>query len=793
MADSATVKANMQKMLSQGATPEEVEEYARLEGVTPEQVNSRSPLQQVGDFFTDADDSLTDLQTNIRKSVTGPEKGTRTDLEDFEVSEGENLKSKAGPMGPISSLAGMFSDDDEGYGAIIKEQLGDRYVGTEKDPNGYDIITYKGDDGKEYVAYVNKPGLDLTDVNRELGAAIPAAISGFAASRGVKGADLGPLGRILGVGTTEAATAAAKDVTGAHLGAPFKPLDTLIKAVVAGGAGGLFEGLSGPITNKLRKWFGSKGFIDPKTGALTPIGTKAVKGAGLDPADINARIVAELEKKAPGAADLTEVGADIRTGEFDIPSSRGQRTKRPDLLTEEEELRRGNMGEEAQTIMRGFDESQTSAIDRAVNDSVGMSLAPRQGGREPATLGTRIREGARDTKKVWDAEEDRLWGETGPMYPDPAYRQNSLYPILNRRLAGTGKLPTPTQTPAAHEMMTLLEDYANNRITKPPYESLQQEAEYSVDEMRRRLYGLMDGADPGSRDKTVAAEIYGAYDEWLEDLAKRGAMTGTPKEVAQLKLARGFSRDVKGLFAPRAGEKSTPAAAKIQAVVASPKVSSPTDLLTALIPSSPKAAAPKGTDQAFRHLKGILRAGGDVGEDTWNDIRLAYWAKLASDNKGKTLSPLQLKNNIDAVFHNQQSVVNILYSPEEQAVMRRLSAALGDVTYKPPNPSGTAHTITKIKDKKRRAGRGIVEDQIQLKQRSATFQGKSLERLLWRTLGKHMPTTAGVRDFGASKLAKGATSPRLTPKPGSALIAPAASIGALEFADDLNPLAGAGD
>lgn len=790
MADPATVKRNMQRMLDQGATPQEIEEYARLEGVTPADVNPRSALQQVGDWFSEMDQELTNFQRGARQTVVGRQDPRFKDVPIFPA------KPTGGTGTPVIkgvNDAALLTDNDEDYAAIIKGDLekAGRLVGSQRDENGYEIITYRGDDGKEYVAYINKPGLDMADINRELVGAIPAAIAGFGLSALGTKLGLGALGRMTSVGAGEATTAGAQDVAASGRGAKFRPVDTTLKMLLAGGGGALFEGLSRPLTRAARSIFKNKAYVDPATGALTPAGEKAAVAAGLDPADMNARLSSALQA-TQSAANPQEAGIAIRTGEFGIPTTKGQRTKRPDLLTEDEQLRRGNFGTEAQNIMRGFDESQRTAIDKAVNESVGMSLAPRQGGREPQTLGTRIQEGAREAKGLWDKEEDRLWGLTGPLYPDLAYRQSTLYPILNRRLAARGMYPDAVATPQSHQMMKMLEDYANNRVTKPPYEALTQDSELSLDEMRRRLFGMMDSAEAGKPDKRVASEIYGAFGEWMDELARQGAMNGTPQEIAALRTAIGFSRDVKGLFSPKAGGKPTPAKARLETVMADPRNSSTTDVLNALVPQSAKAGTPKGTEQALRHMRGVLHVAGDLGEDTWNDVRLAYWTRLTQDKKGGTLSPRMLRDNIQAALNNQRGVVDILYSEEEQKMMRRLARALDDATYTPPNPSGTSYTLDAIKDKKRKRGTGTVEDMIRLQQRSATFQGDMMKRLIWRFLGKHAPNIGGASDFGAKKLATMNVDQTLTQRPGSRMIAPAGAIGAmelgeLEFTDDRYP------
>ncbi|MBF9645462.1 hypothetical protein, partial [Streptococcus pseudopneumoniae] len=58
--------------------------------------------------------------------------------------------------------------NDQEQARVFKGILGNRFVKTEQDANGYPVVVYKGQDGQEQRAYVNKPGLDAQDVLRDV-------------------------------------------------------------------------------------------------------------------------------------------------------------------------------------------------------------------------------------------------------------------------------------------------------------------------------------------------------------------------------------------------------------------------------------------------------------------------------------------------------------------------------------------------------------------------------------------------------------------------------------------------
>src|SRR6185436_12245535 len=112
--------------------------------------------------------------------------------------------------------AKLLGPDDEGLANIIKSNLGDKFVGIKKDANGYPIITYRGEDGKEQSSYVNRPGLDWQDVDRGISGAIPYVASATGAGRLVRGA--GILGQTATQALTAGATSAATDAGAAAMG-----------------------------------------------------------------------------------------------------------------------------------------------------------------------------------------------------------------------------------------------------------------------------------------------------------------------------------------------------------------------------------------------------------------------------------------------------------------------------------------------------------------------------------------------------------------------------------------------
>lgn len=781
MPDLEMIRGNVKTMIQNGAPREDIDRYLELQGTSAQELrNSRLQpwTKEVPNAFpptpTTPDQKAMEATTRAfddLKQSAAPPPGTREDLPAF---TGEGLK-----MGPtnagLPTLAGMVTWDDKAYGDIIKKQLGDRLTKVEKDPNGYEIVSYRGDDGKEYVAYINKPGLDLSDVNRELSMAIPMVVSGFGSGALWRAMGAGLAARALGAGVVEAGTVLGQEKAAQEMGSQ-QPTDWL-RAVLAGGGGMLFEGLSGPITKLWRGLLTSSGAV--AGGKLSKEAEQRAIELGLDPAEMNERLAAAFQRDVSRGTDMEEVGAKYRTGEFEIPTTKGQRTKDPSQLGVEYELGQGYMGSEGSRVMKEFEKEQQRAIDRAVREGVGEKLAPRQAGQEPHTLGARIQEGVRKAKEAFKGEENRLWGEVGPLYPSRQGR-DILYDQIDRALSAKGMLPSPNQTPAAHQILKMLEDYRENKLVRPPYKALSTpEQELPIDEVRRQIKGLAEGAAPGSYDKKVANEVYGAFNDWVDTMADQALLLGDPASAAALKVARGFTRESKELFSPAKGK--APAAKIINQILDPENMGSPGEVVSTLFGrGGPRAPTKRGVEQTLRHMKGALRTS---GTDAWDDIRLAYWVKLAEDNKGNVLPPQKLKEAIDSAFHNQKGAIDIMFTPKEQKLMQRLSRALEDVTSEKPFSGGKTEALIGV-DRKR--GTNLPANFARVEANRQLFSKHNvLMSRIWGALAKKLKgDPMGVRTVAGESLAQKQVKQNVTERPSSPMIMPAGTIPTMEYLDE---------
>ena len=146
----------------------------------------------------------------------------------------------------------------------------------------------------------------------------------------------------------------------------------------------------------------------------------------------------------------------------------------------------------------------------------------------------------------------------------------------------------------------------------------------------------------------------------------------------------------------------------------------------------------------------------DVAQQTWDDIRLAYWTRLVQNGAGELHGPQAMLSNIRKAMNSQKSVFDVLYTGEERRVISQFSDALQVAVYKPPNASGSGYTAGRLINE----GLAKVLDTIGL--------GR-----VYRAVGAKYGIGEGLAKSRAEDLVKGAAGPRWRPN-----LAPAATTAA---------------
>lgn len=671
------------------------------------------------------------------------------------------------------SRAQVFGATDAQYLGIIKKQLGENFVGHGKDENGFDIIAYRGRDGKIHQRYLNKPGLDWQDVNRGVQSAFPYLAAGGAVGLATRGAPL--LAKAGAQALGQAGASVAQDTVAHGMGS--EQGVSGLKAGIAA-AGGAVGELAGPFIARLfQNGRPSRKLVD-ESGKLTARGQFEVKKAGLDPDLIEGELAKEFARRAQGAKDPGEALLQAQTSHFGIPTSKGQRTKDPQLLLTEKDLRVGTLGQGPKAQMQEFDRQQAMALENAVRgrvtrpqtspgnqfgpirperDGIAPMLAPHRNlfEQNPAQLGSGIQRGFNSAVKSAKGKEDDAWAK----FTDVTARQgatDNIQDYVGQALKGFRVVEQ--QHPTAVAMLNEIKRFQSGAPPIPGTlsEWLGQGAITKVGEMRKNLLAFMRTASPQNGERIAARRIYQGYQDWLDDTASKGFLTGDVKSVQSMRNAMDVTKEVRKLIKPTdLGGRKTQVTRVFEKLEGAETGEEVVNVL--LGASGPRSNFRIGGAEALKTYKNlVMRHGGPLGREAWDDVRLAYWLKAVTGKDGELLGPQALFGNLRSIMHTQGSIVRELYSPSEIRQMRKLVSALKVITFKDPNPSGSGTAV-----------RGLFPE---LAAQAAETQAKRelfskhnvLMSRLYRSLAK---VIRGAEKPAGGAAANRATSQRLTPKP----------------------------
>jgi hypothetical protein len=684
--------------------------FSRVTGVSraaPQQPPADPNVRQV-DYFSRAAGIGSPASANSAAANPNAEPDADTWLK----RRGQDIQGKQDPRyKDLGTVYEQFTDDlrsptataatlgasDPQMGDIVQKSLGDRFIRREKDANDYDIFVTRGPDGQEQRGYLNKPGLDTQDLWRTLYGVGPYVATGGTVAATTKGAGmLVQMGaQALGAGATSVAGDVAQTPMGSEQGVE------LLKAAFAMAGGAAAPPIAAGLSAIARRFITLPGLFDKAAGKLTPKGQAAAQSAGVNPAELSAEAQKVFAKTYSMTPDAAEAATRAQVEPFGIPATKGQVSKDPHLLTQEEGMRRRLYGENAQDVMRAFDIEQANAVEAAAlgtgtgKKSVSEAIAP---GRRPATapqdanpmvLGQSVREGTNAAREAARVAEGEAWEKVGPLTPKPE-AFDTLPAALDRRLGADVAIDS-VNTPAAAQLAQEMDRFVAGEAPEQVAKILKNNPVRTVDAMRRRLLAISKGAQTPT-DKRAAAALYDGFNDWIGEAADNGLLAGDPASAAAMKVARGFTKEVRELFAPTVAGRTSPAGRRLAGVMET--ADSPEGVINQLLGSSGSRGVDQGTTQALTNLKQALDkyAPADVAKGTWDDVRLAYWVRLVQGRNGEMLGPTAILNNVRAALSNQQSVVRALYAPEEERLIRQFAQALEKISYKPPNASGSGYT-----------------------------------------------------------------------------------------------------
>ena len=593
-----------------------------------------------------------------------------------------------------TATAALLGASDPQMADIVQKQLGDKFIKRLTDANGYNVFVTRGANGKEQMGYLNRPGIDSEDLWRGLYGAAPYVAGGLG---------FGAVAKKLGIGTLGATILQALGATGTSVGGDIlqEQLGSeqgieAPKAITSGVAAGVAEPLSQVGSALWRRFIAEPRYFNRGTGELTALGHQEATRLGLDPSSMTRGVKQQFAKTfAANPADTNTLINSATDAEFAIPSTLGQRTKDPEQLMLEKNLRYGHQGLEAKTIMQGLDQDQADAVLKAAKQTIPSRLSgmnfPGPTNAKPGDYGANVVANLSDAFRTAKSGERAAWDQVRDITPSGDAVQ-FLGPNIRDSLGELASIYSPENTPVAFRMGQMLRDFASGHA---PSNELQQAfglpTNQGVDAMRKAL-GLMSRGAETPTDKAAASAIYEGYNNWVRQAAQQGALSGSIDDVIKMRAASDITKELKAIFQPRQGTKLTPGGKLLEAIQAN--ADTPERVVSSLF-SSAKGDIKSGAIEAIDLMKKGFERYLHPAQATaaWNNIRLAHWSRLVEGANGEMLGYQAMKENIKTALNKQETLIQKLYSPGEIAQIKRFLSQLEKITYKDPNPSGTASGV----------------------------------------------------------------------------------------------------
>lgn len=600
--------------------------------------------------------------------------------------------NKEGKLRPGSGLGSeqwgwLTGAEDKDMAKVYEGILGDRFVRTEQDANGYPVVVYKDQNGQEAKAYVNAPGLDMQDVVRGAVGATPFALAGGAVGGLMKGSALIPrmVGQGLGMGATSVVQDAAGVLTGTTTLDPRRSMDKAAAAAI-GGAGG--EAAGAAISGVIRRMIGEPRLYDKAAGRLTAEGEAIAKSVGIDVEGLPPDALRQLARSMMDKADPEVVMRQISKGDVNVRRTLGEMTGNKKQLLREQQMQGGAYGDDAAKNMDAFRAMQEADL-RAVAGQEAARIAPDRVGTSiiKGDVGANINANTQAAYQNAKDFAEKAWKEVPRITASDEALAKLPESLDSRFKAMPGIVLTEGRTPRAAEMLKDIEAFMKGEAPTQVSRLAPASPVRDTNAMRETLFDSLKAAESGSRDAKAAGAIYDAFNDWIKTAAK---MAGDPTAAAKLSTARGMTRQMHEIFT---GKKGTPESEILKKVLE--QGDTPELIINTLFSAPARSEIKNGAVPALKALKRgyYTYLPKDAAKSAWDDIRMAFWLRTVQQKTGETGGPAAMSSAIRTMLKNQGSIARELFEPSELARFRRIAAVLDDVKQRNPNSSWAGVSI----------------------------------------------------------------------------------------------------
>jgi hypothetical protein len=379
----------------------------------------------------------------------------------------------------------------------------------------------------------------------------------------------------------------------------------------------------------------------------------------------------KLASKMFGAADTAAPGVVppqriAAAEEFGIPLTRGQATGNLQQQAWEEAARNNARGAPAGAVLGRFDADQAAAI-KAAQDRIAQGFG---GTAPPIEAADTTIAALRNRAFKLESDANRAYGSAAQKSASvPAEDVARLSQSVRDSLEQGGIiLDAPGAYVGAHNAMNILRRVSGFEGA-PTGAKVTAESLEGIEQARKAL-NKVKGAHP--EDWRALTAIRNSFDDWLADVADRGAIIGDKTALDDLRKGRASWSQYKSLTSPRPGNDAATGIAKL---VSSKQEATPEEAARLLLGTGADAS------KSGRAVENIAETFGKSSPE-FEGLRQAAWQKVITPRENA--GPQAIASSIsDFLGGKGAPLARQLYSDAERAQMRRYAETLRNLVTDP--------------------------------------------------------------------------------------------------------------
>lgn len=417
------------------------------------------------------------------------------------------------------------------------------------------------------------------------------------------------------------------------------------------------------------------------TGGLTLQARLSIERAGINPDDLTARTIRELEVLLPRARSPAEAVRLAQARSYDVPVTRGDIGQDPKMQAFEARIQKGGTPGELTTpnerrlqALKG--EEQPAALREGIaKASERVSGKPLELDPQLGTVATAKGEAFARTQKTLSALYQRDKATVSRLYKRGIDEEASFMPDKVSPLSREAqKIKEGTNVPQAHaiadEIAALIKEATAGGKVPIKFERMEL--------IRQKISELGGASDAATR--ATGAKLRRAYGEWEKSLEPGDFVKGSPDAVKAIFAGRAKRAEMAAKF------EDDPAIRAILKAERMPDGRYKLDLNPGEAADAVLGAGigKRGATDTAQRMKTVL------GENSaaWREFKRELFAKVAEKGAGT------LYQKFAAFTRNHRDLARVVFTPDDIREIQTLADVARFATYRQPgivNYSGSAY------------------------------------------------------------------------------------------------------